>query len=153
MLEYLQTNTKDLDFQYLVKLLDADLALRDGEEHDFYAQFNGIENIPHALLAYQDGQAVGCGAIKPFDEESVEVKRMYVLPEKRGQGIASGILQALEEWATALHYKRCVLETGKKQMEALALYAKMGYSLIPNYGQYQNVPNSVCFEKRLSDEK
>ncbi len=102
------------------------------------------------MVAYQDGQAVGCGAIKHFDKETAEVKRMYVLPEKRGQGIAAGILQALEVWAVALHYKKCVLETGKKQVEALALYAKMGYSLIPNYGQYQNVSNSVCFEKRLS---
>lgn len=152
MLEYLQTDARNLDFQNLVSLLDADLAVRDGEEHSFYAQFNHIEGIQYALVAYQDWQPVGCGAIKPFDESTVEVKRMYVLPENREQGIASGILQALETWAVALHYKRCVLETGKKQVEALALYAKMGYSIIPNYGQYQNVSNSLCFEKRLSED-
>ena len=74
---------------------------------------------------------------------------MYVLPESRNGGIATRVLSALEEWAGELSYARCILETGKKQPEAIALYKKNGYTPIPNYGQYANVENSVCFEKKI----
>jgi len=78
---------------------------------------------------------------------AMEVKRMFVLPNKRGKGIASIILKELEKWAIDLSFKKCLLETGKKQPEAIRLYHKNGYKIIPNFGQYQNVENSVCFEK------
>ena len=74
---------------------------------------------------------------------------MYVPPALRGKGIASAVLAELEKWAKELNYKKCILETGKKQPEAIALYNKNGYCIIPNYGQYENVENSVCFEKNL----
>ena len=96
-----------------------------------------------------DELAVGCGALKEFDEFSMEVKRMYVLPEKRGLGLAQKILQELEIWAKELGYKKCVLETGKRQIEAVQLYQKCNYKKIPNYGQYKKMENSICFEKNL----
>lgn len=139
----------DKDFQKLVKLLDADLAIRDGDEHAFYHQFNKIDMLKHCIVAYLEDEAVACGAIKAFDEESVEVKRMYTNPQKRKMGLASETLHQLEVWATELGYKKCVLETGTKQPEAIALYEKCGYHRIPNYGQYIGVENSVCFEKEL----
>ena len=77
----------------------------------------------------------------------MEVKRMYVLPSYRNQGVATIVLSALEDWAKDLRYKRCVLETGKLQVEALRLYEKNGYQIISNYGQYEGIENSVCFEK------
>lgn len=149
MIKCIRTNSDNKDFRLLVTELDADLKIRDGEEHLFYAQFNKIDRIKHVVVVYLDDKAVGCGAIKEFSSNTVEVKRMYVQPDKRKMGIASLILKELENWALDLNYSKCVLETGKKQPEALRLYAKNGYSIIPNYGQYANVENSVCFEKNL----
>lgn len=145
----LRTNSDNLDFAALVKLLDADLAIRDGEDHSFYSQFNKIDKIRHVVLVYEDGKAVGCGAIKEFDLTAMEIKRMYVLPEARKGGKASSILTELEKWTRELGYQRCLLETGKKQPEAIALYKKSGYKQIGNYGQYEGIENSLCFEKRL----
>lgn len=145
----LRTAASHADFQSLVALLDADLAERDGDEHDFYHQFNSIDSLKHCMLLYDKNTAVGCGAIKAFDPVSMEVKRMYVPPQERGKGIASRLLIGLETWAKELGYSRCVLETGIRQPEAIALYEKHGYQRIPNYGQYIGVANSVCFEKKL----
>jgi GNAT superfamily N-acetyltransferase len=92
---------------------------------------------------------VGCGAIKEFDPVTMEVKRMYVKNEDRGRGIASTILKALEQWASDLGYQRCILETGIRQLSAIALYKKNNYKVMNNYGQYTGVPESVCFEKQL----
>jgi len=145
-----RTNSKHPDFVAMVALLDEDLAKRDGDEHAFYAQFNNIDHIEHALVAYMDKTPLGCGAVKEFSKDSVEVKRMYVSPQSRGQGIGAKILSELERWAAELSYKKCVLETGKKQPEAIALYKKAGYKVISNYGQYKGVENSVCFQKLLA---
>lgn len=149
MLYLKRTNSDDPDFVALVRLLDADLAIRDGKEHAFYAQYNKIDKIKHVVLAYEDEKALGCGAIKEFEAGTMEVKRMYVLPEARNTGIASKVLTELEVWARELTYARCILETGLKQPEAISLYKKNGYQQILNYGQYAGVENSVCFEKVL----
>lgn len=149
MLTFIQTDASHPVFVSLVRLLDADLRVRDGEEHAFYSQFNKIDSIPYVILAYDEGKPVGCGAIKPFSPTQMEVKRMYVMPEYRSKGIASQILHRLEAGCKEMHIFHCVLETGTKQPEAIHLYEKSGYTRIPNYGQYLNVENSVCFEKRL----
>lgn len=150
MLTLQRTDSGDPDFVELVRQLDADLAQRDGEDHSFYAQFNKIDTIKHAIVAYEDDRAVGCGAIKEYAPGTVEVKRMYTLPESRGKGVASQVLSELELWAAELSYEKCILETGKKQPEAIALYKKSGYQVIPNYGQYADVADSVCFEKKIA---
>ena len=144
-----RTDSSDKDFQALVKALDADLKIRDGAEHDFYHQFNKIDMIKHAIVAYEGDEPVGCGAVKQYSADSMEVKRMYVPVNQRGKGIASLVLKELEKWVTELNYKKCILETGKKQPEAIALYKKNNYRIIPNFGQYENIENSVCFEKTL----
>ncbi len=149
MVKIIRTNSGDKDFQQLVKLLDAELSIRDGDDHSFYAQFNKIDMIKHAIVAYENDNPVGCGAIKEFDSDTMEVKRMFVPVEKRGKGIATLILGELEKWASELKYKKCILETGLKQPEAIQLYQKNKYMIIPNYGQYENVENSICFEKAL----
>jgi GNAT superfamily N-acetyltransferase len=101
------------------------------------------------VVAYENDAPVGCGALKEYELNAMEVKRMYVAPTSRGKGIATAVLTALESWAAELSYRKCVLETGKKQPEAIALYRRQGYQIIPNYGQYKDVENSVCFEKEL----
>ena len=153
MIRINRTDSSNPDFRELVALLDQDLAIRDGEEHGFYAQFNSIAAIANAVVAYADEYPVGCGAFKPFEAGAVEIKRMYVRPDFRGKGFAPAVLAELEKWAAELGYTSCVLETGKKQPEAIRLYEKSGYELIPNYGQYAGVENSVCMKKLLADSQ
>jgi putative acetyltransferase len=125
MLTFVRTYSSNADFQKLVVLLDQDLAARDGDEHSFYAQFNKIDTIQHTLVAYENNEAVGCGAFKKFDDTSVEIKRMYVLPQHRNKGVAAAVLQELEQWAK-----------------------EEGYHYT-NYGQYAGIENSVCMKKVL----
>ena len=149
MIKIIRTNSYDADFIRLVAALDAELAKLDGDEHAFYAQFNKIDKINHVALAYDDDEVVGCGAIKNLSSEIMEVKRMYVLPTSRNRGIATKILLELEKWAMELSCEKCVLETGRRQPDAIKLYQKNGYRNIANYGQYAGKENSLCFEKRL----
>jgi putative acetyltransferase len=149
MLTIKRTSSTDADFVTLVKMLDADLAIRDGADHAFYSQFNKIDKIKHVIVAYDDGIPVACGAIKEYSPSAMEVKRMFTTPGYRGKGAAIFILTELESWAREMSYPTCVLETGNKQPEAIALYHKAGYHIIPNYGQYTGIENSICFEKKI----
>jgi len=149
MISVIRTDSTHQDFIELVDHLNADLAIRDGEQHTFYAQYNTIDKIRHVVVAYENGRAVGCGAIKEYAADTMEVKRMYTKPGKRGKGIASQVLVELEAWAREMGFEKCILETGKKQPEAIGLNKKNGYKPIPNYGQYEGVENSVYFEKAL----
>ena len=146
-----RTNPEHLDFRKLIALLDEDLSANNGEDQAFFTQFNKTDAIKHAIVAYIDGNAVGCGAIKEFGEETMEIKRMFVHPEFRRQGIAKKILEQLEIWANELKYETCILETGNKQKEAVILYQKLGYEVIPNYGQYEKVESSICMQKKIKD--
>lgn len=149
MITFKRTDSNNEDFVEMVKQLDSDLAIRDGEDHAFYHQFNSISMIKYAIVAYHENNPIGCGAIKAFNDTTMEVKRMYVSPKQRGKGIAKLILAELETWTRELGFSRCILETGINQPEALALYHKSGFVRIPNYGQYENVKSSFCFEKIL----
>jgi GNAT superfamily N-acetyltransferase len=149
MTKLVRTNSDNSDFRELVALLDADLQIRDGAEHSFYAQFNKIDKIREVVVAYENEKAVGCGAFKEYSADAAEMKRMFVRPENRGRGIAGKILTELETWAKELNFSECVLETGLKQPEAIRLYQKSGYETIPSYGQYLNIENSVCMKKLI----
>lgn len=149
MYQLIRTDSGNKDFQALVTELDKDLAIRDGEEHGFFHQFNHIDAIKYVVLAYENEQAIACGAIKEYAGDTMEVKRMFVPMEHRGKGIASLVLAELEAWTKELGYQKCILETGVKQPEAIRLYQKNQYTKIPNYGQYADVASSVCFEKLL----
>ena len=144
-----RTDSENRDFCELVIELDKDLKIRDGEEHVFYSQFNTTDKIKHVIVIYDHDLPVGCGALKAYSNDTVEVKRMFVSESHRNKGIASEILHALEIWSREPGYKKCILETGKKQPEAIRLYEKNQYRIIQNYGPYENVENSICFEKEL----
>jgi GNAT superfamily N-acetyltransferase len=107
---------------------------------------------PHGvfLVAWVDGDAVGCGGIRQYDEATGEIKRMYTKPEARRRGISRVVLEALEARARAVGYTRLVLETGIRQPEAIALYESAGYESIEPYGFYKNAPGSRCYAKPLS---
>jgi len=150
MIKLVRTDQANPDFRALVNLLDAELKVRDGDDHAFYAQFNKTVNIRHVVVAYCEDEAAGSGAFREFGDGSVEIKRMFVKPGFRGQGIAASILAELERWSAELGFSACVLETGQNQPEAIALYKKSGYLPIPNYGPYAGVYNSVCMKKELA---
>jgi len=147
MKKIIRTNNKNLDFNKLIVELDAYLKVTDGADHEFYNQFNGLDNIKNVVIAYQDSQAIGCGAFKKLDNETIEIKRMYVKFAHRGSGTAQAILNSLELWASEKGFKKCILETGNRQVEAIKFYKKAGYKSIPNYGQYIHMEDSNCFEK------
>lgn len=144
-----RTDSSSEDFRDLVKLLDADLAVRNGEDQAFYNQFNNIDMIKNCIVVYIDEIPAACGAFKKFEEGTVEIKRMYTHPDFRKRGLASTIVKSLEQWAKELNYKKAVLETSLEQNEALSVYEKSGYIRIPNYGQYAGIEKSVCYEKML----
>jgi len=144
-----RTNSDNPDFRLLITELDADLRLRNGEMMDFYDHHNVIEKNNTVVLAYIDDKPAGCGCFKPFDAQSIEVKRMFVRPDARGNGISKMVLTELETWARELGFKSAVLESASKQVEAHSLYLKSGYERIPNYGQYEGLPYSFCFKKTL----
>ncbi|HSU29209.1 MAG TPA: GNAT family N-acetyltransferase [Chitinophagaceae bacterium] len=153
MFRLTRTDSKNEDFRELIDELDEELKSRDGADHPFYAQFNKLDNIKYVIVAYDGDIPVGCGSIKEFSKEAMELKRMYVQPAYRGKGMASRILVELENWAVELKFRSCVLETGKRQPEAVALYNKNGYQRVPNFGAYKNDENSICFEKKLKPDE
>ncbi len=143
-----KTTSENPDFIQLVKMLDEYLAYVDGDDHAFYDQFNKIDALQHCIVLFEEENPVGCGAIKGYDGDTAEIKRMFVIPEFRGKGYASAILSELEKWAKELRFKKIILETGTAQKEAIKLYRKT-YQQIENYGQYKGVDTSVCFSKEL----
>lgn len=146
-----RTNSDNVDFQNLVLELDKDLANKNGDKNEFFAQYNKIDHIKNVVVAYDfDGIAVGCGAMKEYEKGVMEIKRMFVIEDKRGNGIAGIILLELQLWVKELGYKKCILETGDKMIEAIGLYKKNDFQIIPNYGQYAHVESSICFEKKIS---
>ena len=149
MISIVRTNSSNQDFRQLVQFLDKDLVVKDGDQHAFFAQFNKLDHINHVLVASMDNIAIGCGAIKEFDEQTAEVKRMFVLPAFRGRGIAGQLIQELERWAAELGYTNCILETGLKMTDAIRVYQKAGYTITGNYGPYIGVKESVCMKKIL----
>lgn len=152
MIRINRTNSEDPDFVKLVKELDAYLAIKDGDEHDFYDQFNKLDSIKHVVVLYKEAEPVACGAIKEYEKGAVEIKRMFVKPEVRNKGYASKVLRILELWAKELGYEKCILETGTRQIEAIGMYKRNNYKRIKNYGPYKQMDNSLCFEKILKDD-
>ena len=95
------------------------------------------------------GEAVGCGAFRFVEPGVAEIKRMFVDPAARGAGIGRRVLEALESRARAAGARRLVLETGDRQIEAVALYTRAGFLRIPAFGEYVDSPLSVCMGKDL----
>lgn len=144
-----RTTSKNSDFIQLVNSLNSYLSVVDGDDHEFYDQFNGIEQLDHVVVAYDQQRAIGCGAFKEYDAKSIEIKRMFVAPEARGKKLGTAILSQLEQWAKEEGYTRSLLETGARMQDAVALYVNNGYELIPNYEPYKLMDNSRCFRKPL----
>lgn len=149
MIQLQRTTSDHPSFRKLIVKLDVYLAEINGESHDFFQQHNTLEQIRHVLIAAYENESAGCGAMREFDRETMEIKRMYVLPEFRRKGIASQLVVALEAWAVEMGYRRCILETSVLMEDAVKTYCSLGYQPISNYGPYLDVESSRCFEKIL----
>jgi len=147
--ELFRTDSSNGDFGLLVDQLNGYLAVINGEQHGFYSQFNQVDSIPNVVVAYVDDLAVGCGAFRILETERVEIKRMFVSSTHRGQGIAQRVLCNLENWAVEIGATHAFLETSKRMLPAVSLYRKSGYTVIPNYGPYVDIEDSVCMGKAL----
>lgn len=143
------TQSNDPDFIRLVELLDAELYTLYPKEQDEYAPYNKIDFIETVTVAYDGDQAVGCGCFRDFDQQTVEIKRMFVMPAYRGKGLSKRILDDLENWALEKGFTQAILETGKNQPQAIGLYTQNGYEKVPNFGRYADIPNSLCYMKTL----
>lgn len=144
-----RTDPGNNNFVMLTQLLDSELDERDNAAHTVCKQYNKSDTIKHVAIAYDMDKPVGCGAIRKYSDDTIEVKRMFVLNEYRKKGVASRILNELEKWSKELGGKFCILETGRKFPDAIKLYEKNGYSNIPNYGQYEHIESSICFQKKI----
>ena len=149
MLKLERCNSENEDFINLTKSLDKDLRSRNGDSQNFYDKYNVLPYIDTVLIMKKDGIPIACGCFKQYDDNSIEIKRMFVKIEERGNGYSKRILNNLEKWAIELGFKRAVIETGKNQLEALGLYKKCYYEIISNYGPYIGKENSICLEKYL----
>lgn len=145
------------DALILIKKLSKELTIRYEDDDEGTGAFTPADvKVDRAafVIARVDGNAVGCGALRPCDVNeygnTCEVKRMFVDTHMRGRGISKLILAKLEEIAKEFSYDRVILETGKLQPEAIGLYEKSGYKRIPNYGKYVDRQLSVCYEKVLN---
>jgi putative acetyltransferase len=148
MLSLVRTNSNHEDFKKLTQVFDEFLIDVDGDEKDFFAQFNQIY-LGNVLVCYENDIPLGCGAFKELESNTAEIKRMFVVTEGRGKGVASTILTELENWAKELNCTSAQLETSQKLESAIAMYRKFGYEDIPNYGQYVGVETSMCMKKIL----
>ncbi len=149
MINLKRTDSCDPDFRILIAELDANLREIYDELMDVYDEHNVIEDLDTVVIAYLDGEPAGCGCFKHFNEDAVEIKRMFVRKTFRGKGISGLILTELEEWAKEKGYIVSILETGERNIEALGLYRKACYSPMPNYGPYVNLKSSFCFRRRI----
>ncbi len=141
----------DPGFCALTAALDEDLGARYGAQMEFFGQYNHSADVETALVARMDGALAGCGCFKPFSQDVVEVKRVFVPAAYRGRGVARAVLAELEVWARELGHRAVVVETGVLQPEAIRLYETSGYERIANYPPYEGVKESVCFRKNLTE--
>ncbi|SED04822.1 Ribosomal protein S18 acetylase RimI [Tenacibaculum sp. MAR_2009_124] len=149
VINLIRTNSVNGDFKILVGELDRYLSGVNGDDDDFFRGHNKIDHLNHVIIAYSEGGAVGCGAFKVTMNKGVEIKRMYIRSEFRGNKIAVRILEELEKWARNEGFEHVVLETSKEMRSAIQLYRKKDYEVIPNYEPYTNMKSSICFKKIL----
>lgn len=150
-LEFRETDGTDSDFAMLCGRLDQDLdKLVGGKiQREQYEQYNQRDDIHDVIVVYDKGEPIACGAFKMYDEEHAELKRIYTEPSIRNKGLGAEIVRRLEANAKIKGFKWCILETGKPLEAACRLYKKAGYKIIPNYGQYADMPDSICMGRKI----
>lgn len=150
-MRFVYTNGGNADFIELCHDLDNFLnELVGGEENRAeYIPYNQLDDIHDVILAYDGHIPVGSASFKKYDDESAEVKRVFIKQDYRGKGISNKLMELLENVAREQGYNYLILESGEPLVAAMALYRKIGYKVIPNYGQYKDMPDSICMKKEL----
>jgi len=145
------TNGDNFDFIELCRDLDNFLnEIAGGEEKRAeYIPYNQLDDIHSVIVAYDNDVPVGCASFKRYDDECAEMKRVFIKPAYRGKGISHRLMELLESAAREQGYLYLILESGEPLVAAMALYRKIGYKVIPNYGQYKNMCDSICMKKEL----
>jgi GNAT superfamily N-acetyltransferase len=137
----------------LLHALDEEIQARyDEPVEDFVLKLDPGEVAPRRgafVVAWVDELAVGCGAVRLVDDETAELKRIYIVPEYRRQGLAGGVVRFLEDRARELGAIRVVLETVADPPAAIALYLAAGYEEIPKFGPYVESEVSFCMGKTI----
>ena len=149
-MRFVYTDGSSLDFMELCHELDDFLnELVGGEENRAeYILYNQLDDIHNVVVTYDD-IPVGSASFKKYDDECAEVKRVFVKEEYRNKGIANELMELLENAAREQGYRYLILESGAPLVAAMALYRKIGYKVIQNYGQYRDMPDSICMKKEL----
>lgn len=151
-MEIVLTTGTDQRFIDLCAQLDAYLAMMNGEEKQQaqYGQYNTLEHIHDVVLIIEDGEALACGSFKAYDQNTVEIKRVFTKESARHKGYGKTILQTLEREALLQGYSRLVLESGTFLLGAHQMYYALGFKRIANYGPYEHMEDSLCMEKFIS---
>jgi putative acetyltransferase len=150
-MEMIFTNGRDPRFLAMCRELDTYLNdLVGGEtQRSQYDQYNTPAKVTDVALLMDGDRAAACGGFKYYEAGTAEIKRVLTRPEYRKRGCARAVMDALETRAAAQGYSRLILETGRMMSPAIGLYTAIGFHRIENYGQYRDMPQSVCMEKLL----
>lgn len=150
-MEIIFTDGTDQRFIHLCHELDDTLIETVGGEKQRaqYNQYNTMEEIHDVVLIVNHGMAVACGSFREYENGVVEIKRVFTKDEYRNRGLGRVCMDKLEERAKEEGYYKCILETGRILEAACHLYETMGYEVIPNYGPYANMNESICMGKRI----
>ena len=150
-MRFINTDGGNSDFIELCHDLDSFLnELVGGEANRAeYIPYNQLDDIHDVIIVYDDDIPVGSASFKKYDGESAEVKRVFIKREYRGKGISNKLMELLENVVREQGYRYLILESGEPLVAAMALYRKIGYKVIPNYGQYKDMPDSICMKKKL----
>ncbi len=149
MINLRRTRFSDPDFNTLIVELDNEFVVRYPFIENMRTPHNVMIENAHVVLAYDQTMPIACGAFRPVDEFTIEIKRMFTMPSHRNKGIGKKILSELEKWARREGFSVSILETGINQPEAIAAYEKSGYTRIPNFPPYVEVKESICMRKYL----
>ena len=150
-IDYRWTDGNDEDFRkFYLKTEEFYSSIVGGlKNREAFVPYNLSESISDVLIASVDGVAVGCAGLKAYSDSDVEIKRVWVDPEFRGNHISSAMMDALEQRAAELGFGRAILQTRPQMVAAVHLYTKRGYELIDNYPPYDKLEGAICFAKRL----
>jgi len=149
-IKIVKTTSENSDFISLIKIFDAFLWGRYPELKKDYWGNNLIEFNANVILVYLDEKPVASGCFKKYNENTVELKRMFVSPEARGLGLAQLVIKELEKEAIDQGFEVMILETLYKQKEAISLYQKTGFEIVENYEPYVGLLNSICMSKSIN---
>lgn len=147
-----QVDNENKDFMFLCGELDEYLneAIGGESKREKYKKFNHLDTMDYVVVAYHNETAVGCGALRKYSEEEIEVKRVFVREEYRGKNIGRRILENLILQAGKRGFRRMLLETGEFLQASVRLYSRYGFAKIENYGAYKNMKESLCMALEIN---